>query len=197
MMKNLEKVTKQEIDMRLDKFLTLKNPKNSRQEIQSWLKNGNVLANGFVKKANYKVTNYDEIVWDIHQEVKRHIELENILLEIIYEVKYILVINKERGMIIHPTDHKTSGTQVNALLYNYSEDERPGIVHIIDKDTRGIMVIAKTNEAHEHLQNQFMTNAVYRKYEAVVYGMINHNHGVIDAPIGRDPNNRFKRTVIA
>src|SRR5699024_1776530 len=78
MMKNLEKVTKQEIGMRLDKFLTLKNPKNSRQEIQSWIKNGNVLVNGFVKKANYKVTNYDEIVWNIPQEVKRNIEPENI-----------------------------------------------------------------------------------------------------------------------
>src|SRR5699024_12623768 len=76
MMKNLEKVTKKEIGMRFDKFLTLKNPKNSRQEIQSWIKNGNVLVNGFVKKANYKVTNYDEIVWDIPQEVKRNIEPE-------------------------------------------------------------------------------------------------------------------------
>lgn len=203
MMKNLEKVTKQEIGMRLDKFLTLKNPQNSRQEIQSWIKNGNVLVNGFVKKANYKVTIFDEIVWKIPQEVKPNIEPENIPLEIIYEDDYILVINKERGMIVHPTVHKTSGTLVNALLYysnklsNFSGDERPGIVHRLDKDTSGVMVIAKTNEAHEHLQNQFMTNTVYRKYEAVVYGMINHNHGIIDAPIGRDPNNRFKRTVIS
>src|SRR5690625_3361665 len=117
MMKNIEKVTKQEIGMRLDKFITLKKPKNSRQEIQSWIKNGNVLVNGFVKKSNYKVTNYDEIVWNIPKEVKRNIEPENIPLEIIYEDNYILVINKERGMIVHPTVHKTSGTLVNALLY--------------------------------------------------------------------------------
>src|SRR5699024_10706436 len=117
MMKNLEKVTKQEIGMRLDKFLTLKNPKNSRQEIQYWIKNSNVLMNGFVKNANYTVTNYDEIVRAIPQEVKRNIKPENIPLEIIYEDNYILVINKERGMIVHPTVHKTSGTLVNALLY--------------------------------------------------------------------------------
>src|SRR5699024_1966293 len=104
---NLEKVTKQEIGMRLDKFLTLKNPKNSRQEIQSWIKNGNVLVNGFVKKANYKVTNYDEIVWDIPQEVKRNIEPENIPLEIIYEDKYISAITRHRGVILHTSDHKT------------------------------------------------------------------------------------------
>src|SRR5699024_4102600 len=146
MMKNIEKVTKQEIGMRLDKFLTLKNPKNSRQEIQSWIKNGNVLVNGFVKKANYKVTNYDEIVWDIPQEVKRNNEAENIQLKINYQDNNILVINKERGMIVHPTVHKTSDTLVNALLYysnklsNYSGDERPGIVHRIDKDPSGIMV---------------------------------------------------------
>src|SRR5690625_2223200 len=101
MMKNLEKVTKQEIGMRLDKYLTLKNPKNSRQEIQSWIKNGNVLVNGFVKKANYKVTNFDEIVWNIPQEVKRNIEPENIPLEIIYVDDYILVIIKKCGMIIN------------------------------------------------------------------------------------------------
>src|SRR5699024_2630922 len=137
--KNLEKVTKQEIDMRVDNLLTLKNPKKSRLEIHYCMKNGNVLVNVYEKKENYKVTNYNEIVWYIPQEDKRNIEPENIPLEIIYEDNYILVINKERGMIVHPTVHKTSGTLVNALLYysnklsNYSGDERPGIVDRLDK----------------------------------------------------------------
>src|SRR5699024_4773922 len=156
MMKNSEKVTKQEIGMRLDKFLTFKNPKNSRQEIQSWIKNGYVLVNGFVKKANYKVTNFDEIVWGIPQEVKRNIEPENIPLEIIYEDDYILVINKERGMIVHLTVHKTSGTLVNALLYysnklsNCSGDEFLGIILRLDKYTRGIMIISQYIIRYNH-----------------------------------------------
>src|SRR5699024_12376147 len=103
-------------------------------------------------------------------------------------------------MIVHPIVHKTSGTLVNDLLYysnklsNNSGDERPGIVHRLDKDTSGIMVIAKTNEAHKHLQNQFMTNAVYRKNEAIVYGMINHNNGIINETVSRKQKNRINRT---
>src|SRR5699024_5150508 len=101
----------------------------------------------------------------------------------------------------HPTTQETTGTLVNALLFysnnlsNINGDERPGIVHRLDKDTSGIMVIAKTNEAHLHLQKQFRAHTVYRKYEAVVFGGVNHDHGIIDAPIGRDPNNRLRMAV--
>ncbi len=200
-MKKTSRVTEEEAEVRLDKVLASKNPDNSRQEVQSWIKDGHVKVNELLKKANYKVKLLDEITWSIPEAIVRKIEAENIPLTIIYEDDTIIVINKERGMLVHPTVQENSGTLVNALLYysnalsNTNGDERPGIVHRLDKDTSGIMVIAKTNEAYVHLQKQFVTHTVHRKYEAVVFGVVNHDHGIIDAPIGRDPQNRLRMAV--
>jgi|SRR5699024_3468871 len=200
-MKYMSKINNEEIEMRLDKFLVTKNPDYSRQEVQSWIKNGHVTVNEKFKKPNYKMKLSDEVTWSIPEVVERKIEAEDITLSILYEDEAIIVINKERGMLVHPTTQETTGTLVNALLFysnnlsNINGDERPGIVHRLDKDTSGIMVIAKTNEAHLHLQKQFRAHTVYRKYEAVVFGGVNHDHGIIDAPIGRDPNNRLRMAV--
>lgn len=200
-MKNRSKINNEEIEMRLDKFLVTKNPEYSRQEVQSWIKNGHVTVNELFKKPNHKMKLSDEVTWSIPDVVERKIEAEDITLSILYEDEVIIVINKERGMLVHPTTQEITGTLVNALLFysnnlsNINGDERPGIVHRLDKDTSGIMVIAKTNEAHLHLQKQFSAHTVYRKYEAVVFGGVNHDHGIIEAPIGRDPNNRLRMAV--
>ncbi len=190
-----------EVGLRLDKLLTLKNPDYSRQQVQSWIKDGHVTVNNNTQKTNYKIRESDEIVWIIPEKVERKIEPENIPLTILYEDDWLVVINKERGMLVHPTIQQTSGTLVNALMYHFQSlsnvngEERPGIVHRLDKDTSGLIIIAKTNEVHIDLQKQFASHTVYRKYEAVVFGVVNHDHGIIDAPIGRDPHNRLRMAV--
>lgn len=194
-------ITEAEMGLRLDKLLTQNNPEYSRQQVQTWIKMGHVKVNNDLQKANYKTKIKDEIVWYIPKKVKRKIEPENIPLTILYEDDFLIVINKERGILVHPTIQQTSGTLVNALMHyskslsNINGKERLGIVHRLDKDTSGIMVIAKTNEVHTHLQKQFASHTVYRKYEAIVFGVVNHDHGIIEAPIGRDPNNRLKMAV--
>ena len=194
-------VDENETGLRIDKLLTLKNPEYSRQQIQSWIKEGHVKVNESFQKANYKVKDSDEIIIDIPEKIERKIEPELIPLTILYEDDSLMVINKERGMLTHPTIHQVSGTLVNALktytnsLSDINGEERLGIVHRLDKDTSGIMLIAKTNEAHLNLQKQFAAHSVYRKYEAIVYGVVSHDHGIIDAPIGRDPNNRLRMAV--
>lgn len=194
-------VNETEAGQRIDKLLVLKNPDYSRQDIQSWIKNGHVKVNNILQKPNYKVKNLDEITWKIPEKTELKIEPENIPLTIIYEDDFLIVINKERGMLVHPTVHQATGTLVNALMYytpslsNINGHERLGIVHRLDKDTSGVMVIAKTNDVYVQLQNQFATQNVYRNYEAIVYGVVNHDHGIIDAPIGRDPNNRSRMAV--
>lgn len=200
-MKKTSRVNEEEVGTRLDKLLTFKNPNHSRQQIQSWIKDEHVKVNESLKKANYKVKFADEISWKIPEEIKRIIKAENIPLTILYEDDALIVINKARGMLVHPTVQQSSGTLVNALM-GYSNtlstiggEERPGIVHRLDKDTSGIMVIAKTNEAHLYLQKQFIDQTVYRKYEAILFGVVNHDHGIIDAPIGRDPSNRVRMAV--
>lgn len=201
MIKNTHLTNEQETGLRLDKILVQKNPEYSRQQIQSWIKNEYVTVNNIFQKPNYKIKTADKIVWHIPETVERHINPEDIPLTILYEDDYIIVINKERGMLVHPTLQQSSGTLVNALMHysnslsNINGEERLGIVHRLDKDTSGVMVVAKTNEAHTHLQKQFSSHTVYRKYEAIVLGVVAHDHGIIDAPIGRDKKNRLRMAV--
>lgn len=201
MTKKTHLTNEEETGLRLDKILVQKNPEYSRQQIQSWIKNEYVTVNNIFQKPNYKIKKADEIIWHIPEAVERKIKAENIPLTILYEDNHIIVINKERGMLVHPTLQQISGTLVNALMYysnklsNVNGEERLGIVHRLDKDTSGVMVVAKTNEAHTHLQNQFASHTVYRKYEAIVLGIVAHDHGIIDAPIGRDKKNRLRMAV--
>lgn len=201
MTKKTHLTNEEETGLRLDKILVQKNPEYSRQQIQSWIKNEYVTVNNIFQKPNYKIKKADEIIWHIPEAVERKIKAENIPLTILYEDNHIIVINKERGMLVHPTLQQISGTLVNALMYysnklsNVNGEERLGIVHRLDKDTSGVMVVAKTNEAHTHLQSQFASHTVYRKYEAIVLGIVAHDHGIIDAPIGRDKKNRLRMAV--
>lgn len=195
-------VSQAEASLRLDKLLSTLEPSYSRHQIQHWIKAGFVLVDDREVKANYKCKTDDKISWSIPEVKTVEIKAEPIDLEILYEDDYLLVINKPKGMLVHPTRHINTGTLVNALKYhcqtlsNLSGDERPGIVHRLDKDTSGVLVAAKDNGTHEHLKKQFKDHTVTRIYEAVVFGVIGPNHGIIKAPIGRNPTNRLKRTVV-
>lgn len=194
-------VTNEEAGNRLDKLLVTLNSDYSRQQIQSWIKAGKVTVNDKKAKANYVCKQEDTINWTVPEEEPMEIVPENIQLDIVYEDDYLLVINKPAGMVMHPAHTVRTGTLVNALI-NYTDklstvsgEERPGIVHRLDQDTSGLVVVAKDDVTHEHLKSQFKEQTVTRIYEAVVIGNMQHKRGIIRAPIGRDPHNRLKMTV--
>lgn len=195
-------VTEEQAKQRLDKLLTELNGDLSRSQIQTWIEEGHVKVNDILAKANYKVLVDDEITWEIPEVKPLEIEAENIPLDIVYEDSDLLVVNKARGMVVHPSAGHGSGTLVNALLHHCDDlsgihgVERPGIVHRIDKDTSGLLVVAKNDKAHIGLSKQFANREVERKYVALVHGEIPHETGMIDAPIGRDPKNRQRMAVV-
>lgn len=184
--------------IRIDKYLTEKLDL-SRSKVQKLIDEEKVLVNGKVISSNYKVKLNDEIeVKEEDMDFSIHIEKENIPLDIIYEDEYLLVINKASGMVTHPAPGNYTGTLVNALLYKFDlegDPIRPGIVHRLDKDTSGLMVVAKNEKVHELLSDMMKEKKVERHYLALVEGVIPHETGTIDAPIGRDINNRQKMAV--
>lgn len=191
-----------DINNRIDRLLTDLNPNHSRSKIQQWITKGLVTVNGQKIKANYRCEKDDEINWSIPKQNEFKIEPENIPLEIAYEDNDLLVVNKPKGMVVHPSADHQSGTLVNALLY-YSKElstiggkERPGIVHRIDKDTGGLLIVAKNDHIHIALTKQLQARKIERIYEAIVQGVIEHEKGLIDAPIGRDPKNRLRMAVV-
>ncbi len=171
----------------------------TRAKIQTLIKNGNILVNNKPIKNSYKVQNGDEIIINYVEE-NLDIKPEDIKLDIVYEDDDIIVVNKESGMVVHPAIGNTSGTLVNALI-GYSElskvnDEfRPGIVHRIDKDTSGLLLVAKNDKAHLFLEEELKEHKIVRTYVALVHGVIKHDTGEIDAPIGRDKQDRKKMAV--
>lgn len=186
-------------NLRLDQYLAEMLPV-TRSKIQKLIKNGFVLVNDKVEHASYQVKIGDEIV--IHDDLKFEIKIEkeNIPLDIVYEDEYLLVINKKSGMVVHPAPGNYSHTLVNALLYHFDlksqkDPIRPGIVHRLDKDTSGLMLVAKNDEVHDLLAKMIQNKEVERKYWALVDGIIMHETGTIHAPIGRDVNNRQKMMV--
>jgi 23S rRNA pseudouridine1911/1915/1917 synthase len=195
-------VTEVQEKTRLDKLLVELNPDRSRSQIQLWITKEHVRVNHVHEKANYKCMVGDEITWSIPALEPYNIEGENIPLSIIYEDSSLLVVNKPKGMVVHPSAGHQHGTLVHALLYHCNDlsgingIERPGIVHRIDKDTSGLLVVAKNDYAHVKLAEQLSAKEVTRKYEAIVHGEISHEVGLIDAPIGRDPKDRQKMTVV-
>lgn len=187
---------------RIDRLLAELNPKHSRSKIQQWISKGLVTVNGQTIKSNYKCEIDDEIHWTIPEEKKLIIHPENIPLDIVYEDEDLIVINKTKGMVVHPSVNHQTGTLVHALLHHTDKlstiggEERPGIVHRIDKDTGGLLIVAKNDEIHLALTKQLQDKKVERIYEAVVQGVIEHENGLIDAPIGRDPNHRLRMAVV-
>ena len=184
---------------RLDQYLA-RELDLSRSKVQKLIKDKKVLVNGKEATASYTTHENDnvEILSDLDYEI--NVEPENIPLDIVYEDDYLLVINKESGMVVHPAAGNYSHTLVNALLYRFnlssgSDKVRPGIVHRIDKDTSGLLVVAKDDKTHELLSEMIKEKKVERIYIALVDGVIMHDTGDIDAPIGRDTVNRQKMMV--
>lgn len=188
--------------IRIDKYLTKQLEDFSRSKVQQLISEGLVFVNDERIKANYKVEDGDVITVTIPEPEEIDIKSENIPLDILYEDEDIVVINKPQGMVVHPGAGNPDGTLVNALLYHIDDlsgingEIRPGIVHRLDKDTSGVLVVAKNDTAHVHLSEQLQNRTVKRTYWAIVHGQIPHEHGTIDAPIGRDPHDRQKFTVI-
>ena len=184
---------------RLDQYLSNKLD-ISRSKVQKLIKEEKVLVNGKVASSNYLVDETDEINVDDDLNYEIKVEGENIPLDVVYEDEYLLVVNKKSGMVVHPAPGNYTGTLVNALLYRFNLSHsdnylRPGIVHRIDKDTSGLLVVAKDDKTHEILSNMIKEKKVERIYIALVNGVINHDTGTIDAPIGRDAVNRQKMAV--
>ena len=191
-----------EIDERLDVFLVKNLNDLSRSHIQKLINTENVLVNGKVKKANYKLKAKDYIEVTMPKPKEIEIKAEQIPLNILYEDKELVVINKSRGMVVHPAAGIYSGTLVNALLAHCDDlsgingEIRPGIVHRLDKDTSGVMVAAKTDNAHMSLAEQIKSKTAKRQYWAIVHGNIKEDEGKITGDIGRHPNDRKKMAIV-
>ena len=185
-------------NMRLDSFLAEKLD-ISRSKVQKLIKEDLVTVNGKNVNGSYQVKINDEIEVNDDLNYEMNVEPENIPIDIVYEDEDLLVINKESGMVLHPAPGHYTGTLVNALLYKFNltsgEKTRPGIVHRLDKDTSGLMLVAKNEWTHEKLSDMIANKDVERHYLAIVNGLIKHDTGTIDAPIGRDINNRQQMAV--
>lgn len=174
----------------------------SRSFVQNIIEEGHILVNGSVKKANYKIRLGDQVQVTVPPPKELKVEAEDIPLEIIYEDEDLLVVNKAQGMVVHPAPGSWTGTLVNALLYHCRNLSgingvlRPGIVHRIDKDTSGLLVVAKSDLAHHGLAAQIKEHSVARRYLAIVHGVLFEPSGTVDAPIGRDTNDRKKMAVV-
>ena len=196
-------VTDDEVGTRLDVFLSNQPDNPSRSSIQKMIIDGAVSVNGQTKRANYKLRLSDNIVMTYQPLQEIEVQPENIPLDILYEDKDIIVINKARGMMVHPATGVYTGTLVNALLYHCHGELsgingkiRPGIVHRLDKDTSGVMVVAKNDFAHNSLAEQIGSKTAIKEYVALVHGNITEEKGIINANIGRHPVDRKKMAVV-
>ncbi|MGY3778790.1 RluA family pseudouridine synthase [Isobaculum melis] len=196
------KMTINEEKGRLDKVLADHLKQFTRSQIQHWIKEEYVTVNGQPEKGNYKVKNGDVVEAIEPEVVPLEILAEDIPLEIVYEDEAVLVVNKPQGMVVHPSAGHLTGTLVNALMYHVKDLSgingviRPGIVHRIDKDTSGLLMVAKNDQAHEMLAEQLKEKTSLRRYVALVHGHILHEKGTIDAPIGRSKEDRKKQGII-
>ncbi|WP_107942250.1 RluA family pseudouridine synthase [Metasolibacillus fluoroglycofenilyticus] len=187
---------------RIDKALAHIQTEWSRTQISNWLTDGVIKVNGAEVKAKYKVREGDIIEVDVPEPEQLEVVAENLALDIVYEDADVVVVNKPKGMVVHPAPGHMSGTLVNGLMHHCKDLSgingvlRPGIVHRIDKDTSGLLMVAKNDTAHESLVNQLVAKSVTRKYTALVHGHIAHDKGTIDAPIGRDTKDRQKQAVV-
>lgn len=187
---------------RIDKCLSMLIDSLSRSFIQKLIREEGVSVGGRPVKSNYRVKTEDEVIFELPDSVEPDIEPENIPLEILYEDKDVIVVNKPKGMVVHPAAGHYSGTLVNALLYHCKGSlsgingvMRPGIVHRIDKDTTGSVIACKNDAAHESIAAQLKEHSIKRAYHAIVLGELKEDEGTIDKPIGRHPTERKKMAV--
>ena len=191
-----------DIGTRLDKYLTEQIPDQSRSYIQKLLDDNFITVNGKSAKSNYKLRASDTITVEIPEAEELDIEPENIPLDIVYEDDDIIVINKPKGMVVHPAPGHTSGTLVNALMYHCKDSLssinvvlRPGIVHRIDMDTTGLLVACKSDQAHRVLSDKFKVHDIHRVYTAIVYNQFATDEGTINKPIARHKTDRKKMAI--
>ncbi|MCR4693899.1 MAG: RluA family pseudouridine synthase [Pseudobutyrivibrio sp.] len=190
--------------IRIDKFLATTLPENSRSHYQKSIDNGFVLVNGQLVKNKYQVTMGDEIIISPSPVEEVNIEPENIPIEFLYEDEDVIVVNKPKGMVVHPAPGHYSGTLVNALMYHCKDSLsgingqiRPGIVHRIDMNTTGSLLVCKNDRAHNDIARQIKEHSVNRIYKGIVLGNFKDEEGTIDAPIGRNPKDRKKMAIVA
>lgn len=188
--------------IRIDKLISNQNEGLTRNHIQNLIGQGHITVNQNQVKTNYKVKAGDQICIQLPEPEDIHIEPEDIPLDIVYEDEDLLVINKPKGMVVHPAAGHYSGTLVNAVMYHCRENLssingvlRPGIVHRIDMDTTGLLVVCKNDLAHNSLAEQLKVHSITRKYQAIVYGTFKEPTGTIDRPIGRHPVDRKKQAI--
>ena len=191
-----------DVGQRLDKWLISKEIDITRSALQKLIDEGGVIVNDKPQSKNYKLKNGDEVSIDIPEPKELEVIPQNIPIEIVYEDEHLLVVNKPKGMVVHPAPGNPDGTLVNALLYHckgrlssINGIIRPGIVHRIDKFTSGLLMVAKTDKAHNFLAEQIAAHSFTREYRAVVCGKVKEEKGTVDAPIGRDKRDRKKMCV--
>jgi 23S rRNA pseudouridine1911/1915/1917 synthase len=185
---------------RLDVYLASQFEGWSRARLQRLIENEDVLVNGKVAKPSYKLREHDEIEVELIAPPADFFAPENIPLEIVYEDETLVVVNKPAGLVVHPAAGTPSGTLANALAYHFQQlpdrGVRPGIVHRLDRDTSGLLVVAKTEAALENLSDQFRDRTVFKSYVALIHGRMAANSGKIDQPLARDPANRTRMAVV-
>ncbi|NCC15489.1 MAG: RluA family pseudouridine synthase [Clostridia bacterium] len=193
---------REDVGCRIDVFIAENMEIISRSGVQRLIEEGHVRLNGAAVKANYKLREKDVIDVEIPEAKTVEILPENIPLNILYEDKDVIVVNKPQGMVVHPAPGHTTGTLVNALLYHCGDElsgingeKRPGIVHRIDKDTSGVLMIAKNDTAHQSLAEQLSEHSITRKYNAIVFNGFQEDEGTVDQPIGRNPLDRKKMAI--
>jgi 23S rRNA pseudouridine1911/1915/1917 synthase len=188
--------------LRLDAFLAAQLENWSRARLQKLIENEDILVNGKVAKPSYKLREHDEIEVELPPPATTGFTPENIPIDVVYEDETLLVVNKPPGLVVHPASGTPSGTLANALAYHFQQlpdagtGLRPGIVHRLDRDTSGLLVVAKTESALENLSDQFRDRTVFKSYVALVHGRVQTNSGRIDQPIARDPSNRTRMAVV-
>lgn len=187
---------------RIDKYLSKVFIDKSRSYLQGLIEKGNIIVNDKEIKSNYKLKVFDEVKVNLPEPIELKVEAENIPLDILYEDSDLIVVNKPQGMVVHPAPGNYNGTLVNALLYHCKDLSsingvvRPGIVHRIDKDTTGVLVVAKNDEAHNFLSDQLRDHSMKREYYAIVEGRLKDDNGTIDKPLGRNKKDRLKIGIV-
>ncbi len=200
--KFLFQISEEMEDERIDKCVSALIDSLSRSYIQKMIKEERVLVNGAPVKGSYRVKDGDEVSFELPPSVEPDIEPENIPLDILYEDPDVIIVNKPKGMVVHPAAGHYSGTLVNALMYHCGSELsgingviRPGIVHRIDRDTTGSLIVCKNDRAHNCIAQQLKEHSINRRYRAICYGVLKEDEGVIDKPIGRHPTDRKKMAV--
>ena len=195
-------VTTEYVGMRLDRFLTEMDSEHTRSFLQKVITDGGVLVNDKPAKANYKLRLDDVVELDIPEPVELEVLPEDIPLDILYEDADVLIVNKPKGMVVHPAPGHTVGTLVNAVLYHCKDELsgingviRPGIVHRIDMNTTGSLIVCKNDKAHQDIADQIKVHSIHRVYRGIVIGRVSDDEGVIHAPIGRHPIDRKKMAI--